>query len=326
MLKQKAIILSLMLTAVLVLAGSVSAEDEQTIIDAEDDVIVFDENSDMDFNEIDIILGGDNLPTTDDHPDIDITQVSYSKELGGTTATVQMNINSDGSISDSLTTMYQISITTSDDIYDISYWDGNCTLNGEDITHTNTGSSLTANFDLGSSDENYVYTMAMASTYSLTSSSIYIDIATDTEVVDVSISGPSSGETDENLTFTGSVQQGSASDYNWEWSFGDEDGGTRSGQNPTYSYDSAGDYEIELLVYDDNNTKLGVAYYDVSITESDSNGGSDNGENGDDTPPGNGDPNDKDDEADSEGLLMFIGLVAVIIIAGVAVLVYIMKK
>ncbi len=59
--------------------------------------------------------------------------------------------------------------------------------------------------------------------------------------------GPYEAEVGEDIQFTGSAE-GGVPPYTYEWDFGNGD--TSDEQNPTYSYDAAGEYDVVLTVTD----------------------------------------------------------------------------
>ena len=79
-----------------------------------------------------------------------------------------------------------------------------------------------------------------------------------------SISGPSSAQVDEQVTFDAadsSDADGSIESY--EWDFGD--GETATGQSVSHTFDSAGDYTVELTVTDDDGATA-TATQSVSVS------------------------------------------------------------
>jgi len=76
--------------------------------------------------------------------------------------------------------------------------------------------------------------------WNLTTATIVSPLAVDAH-------GPYTGVVNVPLAFTGSATGGTPP-YTWHWNFGD--GGTSSQQNPTYSYQSAGVYTVNLTVTD----------------------------------------------------------------------------
>ncbi|MBV0924114.1 PKD domain-containing protein [Halomicroarcula limicola] len=77
-----------------------------------------------------------------------------------------------------------------------------------------------------------------------------------------SISGPASAQVGESLTFDATASDdGSIASY--EWDFGD--GETATGQSVTHSFDSEGDYTVELTVTDDEGATA-TATQSVSVS------------------------------------------------------------
>ena len=118
--------------------------------------------------------------------------------------------------------------------------------------------------------------------------------------LDVSISSPEKGKTGEDIDFSVAVS-GGQEPYYYDWDF-DGDGITDSEEkNPTYSFDEPGTYNITVKVYDDITFSSGLD--SVTFTVEVGTGGD-----------------------SSSSLTMFIALIAIIVIAGVAVLVYFIRK
>jgi len=77
-----------------------------------------------------------------------------------------------------------------------------------------------------------------------------------------SISGDTEGCQDEALNFQGSVVP-SGNNYTWNWSFGDGSSDTR--QNPNHSYQSKGNYTVQLIVTEPGGICSDSATHQVSI-------------------------------------------------------------
>jgi PKD repeat protein len=230
------------------------SDEEETIEDPFGDVFVFDYDSE------DL----ENFSTTDEKPNIDIKKVTYAKNDGNTevqlTLEVYGNIEDKGSLDsedfDSLNLVsYGLSLSTSQDTYEINYINQTCQLSYSDYTTVNItdfsvdDGNLTIQFDLLNADE--TYGEMIANTVELVFSGevigYYMDTAPD-EPMSVDAGGPYEGETGDNIEFSGIAYLGMPP-YTYEWDFGD--GETATGKNPVHSYEAAGNYTVTLTVTDD---------------------------------------------------------------------------
>jgi len=139
-----------------------------------------------------------------------------------------------------------------------------------------------------------------------------MDVAPDPEDLVVTASGPSKGKINETISFSGDVNGGSP-DYEWEWDFGDGTGVSYE-KNPSYKYNESGTYEVTLYVSDEN---LNLGSDSFKITISDNNNYISK----------NDDDDIRDDVTSAASpLFVFIGLIAIIVVIGIAVLVHIIRK
>ncbi len=287
----------------------VAADEEKSIEDPEGDVFVFDYDSE------DL----EDLLTTDEKPNIDIKEVTYAKNNGNTEVTLTLevygNIEDKGSLDtedlDSLNLVsYGLSLSTSQDTYEINYINQTCQLSYSDYTTSNItdfsidGGTLTIQFDLLNADE--TYDEMIANTVELVFSGddigYYMDMAPD-EPMSVDAGGPYGGEAGDDIEFSGIAYLGMPP-YTYEWNFGD--GETATGKNPVHSYEAAGNYTVTLTVTDDAGSTADDTTL-VPITKGD-------------TPPSNG-----GNGADS-GLLLFVAVIAIIAIIGIIVIIFIVRR
>ena len=287
----------------------VAADEEKSIEDPEGDVFVFDYDSE------DL----EDLLTTDEKPNIDIKEVTYAKNNGNTEVTLTLevygNIEDKGSLDtedlDSLNLVsYGLSLSTSQDTYEINYINQTCQLSYSDYTTSNItdfsidGGTLTIQFDLLNADE--TYDEMIANTVELIFSGdvigYYMDMAPD-EPMSVDAGGPYGGEAGDDIEFSGIAYLGMPP-YTYEWNFGD--GETATGKNPVHSYEAAGNYTVTLTVTDDAGSTADDTTL-VPITKGD-------------TPPSNG-----GNGADS-GLLLFVAVIAIIAIIGIIVIIFIVRR
>jgi len=246
-------------------------DEEEIIEDPFGDVFVFD------FDSEDL----ENLTTTDEKPNIDIKKITYAKDNGNKEVTLIIEVygviedrgNLDPEDFDSLNlVLYGLSLSTSQDSYEINYINQTCQLSYSDYTTLNItdfsvdGGTLTIQFDLLNADETYDEMIAntVELIFSGDDAGYYIDMAPD-EPMFVDAGGPYEGEAGDDIEFSGIAYLG-VSPYTYEWDFGDDE--TATGKNPVHSYEAAGNYTVTLTVTDDagstaNDTTL------VPITEKD---------------------------------------------------------
>jgi len=322
---KKTLILGIILTSLLVFSTlSASAiEETKTIEDKEDDVT----------DGLDVETG----TTVSYKPNVDIKKIiCVQKDQSVTvTLTVKGKIENRGNIKDLIgdpdedpgssgfsfnLVSYTIDIETSSTSYAILYINKVCNMTknyDEEIeprSFSDDGSNLVVSFDLQDDDETLVSVSAatMDMMFLVATGDIYMDFAPDPVDLEVTASGPSKGKVNENISFSGDVDGGSP-DYEWEWDFGD-DTGVSYEKNPTYKYTESGTYEVTLYVSDEN-LNYGSDSFKITISDN-------NDENS------NNDDNDSSDDVTSAAspLFVFIGLIAIIVVIGVAVLVHIIRK
>ena len=88
--------------------------------------------------------------------------------------------------------------------------------------------------------------------------------------LEIEINGPYTAEVDEDISFSATVT-GGVKPYIYNWDFGDEEG-TANVKTPTYAYDEAGVYTVELTVTDDQEESTRV---NTTATITDAPSGSD---------------------------------------------------
>jgi hypothetical protein len=296
--------------------SSVVADDEEYILeDDEGDVFVIDMTS-------------EDLETTDEKPNIDIKQITYSKTDGSTDATLILEvygtIEDRGGLDEEIellnSVMYTITLYTSEDTYSFTYINNVCQLtytSGSydnppiNITdYTKSDGVLTIPFDLTKSSETYVDLEAYTADFSFDLSGeggMYSDVAPDEEYIEATIEGPSNGDIGEELDFKGEAfDLYGTGTYSYHWNF--DDGSTSNMQNATHAYSAEGEYEITLTVTDEDYNEA-EATHTVTISSGEpTNGGNENGNDG------------------SAGLLLFVAIIIIIALVGIAAVVYIIRR
>ena len=308
---EKTLILVMGISCILIgsIYSVVAADENKSIEDPEGDVFVFDYDSE------DI----EDFVTTNEKPNIDIKKITYAKDSENKEVTLTLevfgNIEDKGSLDsedlDSLNLIsYGLSLSTSQDTYEINYINQTCQLSYSNYTVVNItdfsiyGGTLTIQFDLLNTDE--TYEEMVANTVELIFSGevigYYMDIAPD-DPMSVDAGGPYEGEAGDDNEFSGIAYLGMPP-YTYEWDFGD--GETANGKNPVHSYESAGNYTVTLTVTDNagstaNDTTL------IHITKGD-------------MPPSNG------GNGTDSGLFMFVAIIAIIAIIGIIVIIFIIRR
>jgi len=307
----KLLILAMSISCLLIgsVYSVVAADEEESIEDPEGDVFVFDYTSE----------NLEDLVTTNEKPNIDIKQITYAKNTGSSEVTLTLrvygNIEDKGSMDsedlDSLNLVsYGLSLSTSQDTYEINYINQTCQLTYSNYTAVNItdfsidGGTLTIHFDVLNASE--TYDEMIANTVELIFSgddiSYYMDTAPD-EPMYVDAGGPYEGEAGDDIEFSGYAYLGMPP-YAYVWDFGD--GETATGENPVHSYEAAGNYTVTLTVTDDAGSTANATTL-VPITKGDA-------------PPSNG-----GNGADF-GLLLFVAVIAIIAIIGIIVIIFIIRR
>jgi hypothetical protein len=263
-----------------------------------------------------------------DIDNIDIVEMTYSRQGITITLTLKVkeNIENRGSINEfesednTDVVVYSLSISTSDDIYDIIYVNNECQIAYESTGETENisksdfsakDSTLTVTFDLLSNDETYEDIYGETSYFKMSEDDLeYLDdTAPDIVELEVTIDAPPEGIIGENIDFSGEVNGDMSTSYTWAWEFGD--GNTSNLPNPTHKYSEPGTYEVSLSVTDADGNQ-GEDYWTLDISDNEpSNGGSQDGDA---------------EESSNSGLILFVVIIAIIVVAGIAVVIYIIRR
>jgi hypothetical protein len=285
---------------IIAIVSPVSAVDK-TLEDDLEDVIDMVESTDID--EV----------YTDEKPNIDIHKIYYTKD--GTSVTITMEMNDDGVIEnrgnidnpealDMVSYLCALTMEGAEVDYEIIYINESVTLNEEEegISYSIDGNKITFNFEVESASEVYsgIYAATVDSALeSALSFYMFADEFSDLEQgLSCSAGGPYSGKPGDTIEFEGAAS-GGFKPYTWYWDFGDDE--TSEVQNPTHTYDESGNYQVTLTVADGaGNTCERVVTAQIS-----SNGNDD----------------------DSEGnIMIFLAIIAVVVIAGIAVLAVFLRR
>ncbi|MEF8878776.1 MAG: PKD domain-containing protein [Candidatus Thermoplasmatota archaeon] len=244
---------------------------------------------------------------------------------------------------------YMVQINTSQNIYTVSYINKTCNITKGEYSLSSTPgvegsetievdyekddeSKISFTFDTGNSNETIKEITGISAYFKFNLTAILqmeggkggsnymslLDYFVDT-APNPDLSGTfytvSEGKVGEEINFTAN-SFGGAPPYSFQWDFGD--GNSDTGRKLTYTYDEKGNYTVNLTVTDNNGNKT---YYTQQIkikssstSTPDSNDDKEEGEGG-----------DAADNLESN-LLIFIGLISLIVIVGVAVLTYIKKR
>ena len=265
------IIVMLVSTNISFNASSIS-NDSSTITDPVGDVMVFDQN---------FYSGEVEQEYTSEVPSADIIEASYQKVDDN--IQVMFKVNEDGLVetidlynmnesdlldfllnsTEPIPLAYGITVITDQSEYRVSYEGGNCSLNYEQqLNFTVNQNIFLTEFSINSAEEKIkkVGVQSFFMDFSLTSSTIYMDVAPDSFMWMAEIRAPSSGLTGEQVEFRSEVY--SLADlfgmgtfhenFSYTWNFGD--GTSGFGKTTTHMYTHPGNYTVSLDVF--NETSL----------------------------------------------------------------------
>ena len=317
---KKILILGLIVCSLLIVPMySVVAAEEKTFTDPENDV--------MD------ILG----EYTNQKPNIDIISLDYSRDGKKVTLTLGVKgvVQNRGDIDEfeyfeEPSVSYNLNLETLNESYDILYVNGKCRLSyifieeSEDLsTFSVSNSILTVSFDLLDADEIYS-SIAVASMDYAPPYSFYFDEFVGEEYVplEADAGGPYEGVVEEDVNFS-VVAYGGVFPYTWEWDL-DGDGDVDSTeQNPTYTYEVPGDYNVTLVVTDDEGTAVNV-YTTVTVTDGED--GQDGADDGNGSTDGGSNGGSDGSRSSDWGVILFGVVIAIIVLIGIVAIVVIIRR
>jgi hypothetical protein len=284
-----------------------------------------------DVSTVDYLTGETKLVTS--HPDIDVdnldlVQATYTQS--GIKATVSLQVkgnienrgkimdpNSEDILSAFNTVEYGFQITTSEQDYSVSYSNqtGQLLIGGsEQINLTSSDFSvvddtLTISFELTSAEETYE-NLSATSTYIKANFSsmeseglVYLsDLAPNPPLVVFEAYASNIGSIGENIQFNGSVEPLTGQPpYTYRWDFGDESISTQL--NPTHTYTKAGEFTYTFTVTDQAGDSASETGKITISTEGGSNG-----------------------SGISNPMILFLAILAIVIVAGVVIIIWIIRR
>jgi len=268
------------------------------------------------------------------HPEIevnnlDIVKATYSQQGTQATLTLQVrgSIENRGKIIDFYTddtfgplnfVEYDFSLSTTEQDYTISYANQTGQVsNGVDTTNltssdfTVVGDTLTITFDLTSAAEVYdnmsVTSMFVKMNISAgdmdISGFVYLsDIAPNPALEIMEAYAPNIGSVGETIQFNGSIIPLTGQPpYQYRWDFGDEKTSTQ--MNPTHAYDKAGEFTYTFTVTDQAGDSASETGKITISTEGGSNG-----------------------SGLSNQMILFLAILAIVIIVGVVIIIWIIRR
>jgi hypothetical protein len=275
--------IALIVTILLTMTTTVTAENIFTIADETEDVL--DKNADL-----------------VSYPDLDIKEISVDRN--GNQIDLSLKLNENGKILNSgFIVAYTVYLTTSNNLYEIIYGYSETdfeeiALDGITITayeDLNSGSGVDVNIksDSGVGTNELKISFDLLNDYekliSIDGIAMYMSdlIGTETYIDEVMVNNsnfPSvdagdsySGKAGNKITFEGSLGQGNPGSYNWLWTIEDTSI-IKEGQTVEHTFITPGSYTGTLYVYDGQGGYAEDSFT-LQITGSSSNGGNNGGSN-----------------------------------------------
>jgi hypothetical protein len=314
-------IIAIVISSLLLLTTFSAEAADRTITDGVEDVTSMD------------MISGETIVVTSspyiDVDNIDLTQATYTQQGGIVTLALQVrgDIEDRGQMMDlseadigfeSMDVVeYRFELTTSDQMYSVTYTNKTCQLDKGDGNMINisssdfsvTGDTLTASFQLDAATETYD-NLTAGTTYinadftnveNISGFVLYSDFAPNPTLTIYEAYGPNIGSIGESIQFNGSATPFTGQPpYTYDWNFGDQ--GTATVQNPTHTYSKAGEFTYTFTVTD--------------------HAGATASETGTITISSGGSPS----SSTSTPMILFLAILAIVIIVGVIVIVWIVRR
>jgi hypothetical protein len=288
---------------------------------------------------------------TSELPSADIIEVTYDREAGGTKVDISFEVNQEGQIETLNTTDessleellnsstplplgYIIIVNTGNSSYTMMYEAGVCRLdNGTELDYTVEDNVFDTSFNLRSTSEE-ISQVGVISLFlkmeSFTSIISYSDAAPDSFKLLAEITAPSEATVDNEVNLVGVAFNPADilgfsmldTDYTYKWDLDDDGVTDETGESITHTFQYTGTYPVSLTVVDSENNEA-TASTTITVTEgsSDDNGNTDTPDdnNGGDTEGGSGDTEDNP-------ILIFIAIIGIIVVIGIAALVVVIRR
>ena len=313
----KKFIIGLILGSLLLLSPifNVSAEETEYLSDDADDVYKIDFEKLNETEDIYNITGFQDFPTTSEKPNFDIINVTYSKtEEKNATLSLEVKGKIEELAGDGLAySSYQLMLRTTNSNYSITFYNESYIVAEADGDEINVdygkdkdNTRINFDFQLKSSDETFKDMHALTADFNLSNFKYYVDIVPNPVELDVEINAKSSVEVGKKVDFSVVMGNEGSRPYTWQWDFGDDT--TGAVKNPTHTYTSPGEYTVTVTVGDEYGN-YGKATHTIEVYET-----------------GSGDGGENEDSVDTPNMMIFLGVIAVIVIVGIAILFYVIKK
>ncbi|MEF8848503.1 MAG: PKD domain-containing protein [Candidatus Thermoplasmatota archaeon] len=313
----KKVIVGLILSSLVLLSPifNVSAKETEYLSDESDDVYKIDFEKLNETEDIYNITGFQDFPTTSEKPNFDIINVTFRK-TEGKNAVLSLEVT--GEIEELTGTglaysSYQLMLRTTKSNYSITFYNESYIVAESERKEINVSygkdkddTRINFDFELKSSDETFKDMHALTADFNLSNFKYYVDIVPNPVELDVEINAKPSVEVGKKVDFSVEIGNEGSGPYSWQWDFGDDK--TSTVKNPTHTYTSPGQYKVTVTI-GDKLGNYGKATHTLEVYETGSGNG--NGDNG---------------SVDTPNMMIFLGVIAVIIIVGIAILFYVIKK
>jgi len=251
-------------------------------------------------DDINDVFGEEETETNLSRPNVDIYQVICEQD--GKDVSLSLKLAPGGVIQNSTTYGYTMGVlTTGGYAYTVSFgelivgsnqWmviatpvavEGEETELNHQVSGMNTD-TVTISFDLLKTNEKCISAYAMV--YEISGKSygdeVYFDRFYSGGNLVIDAGGPYTGKKGKTINLTGTIENGSTSDYEWIWLI-EETNTVLEGVNVSYTFKVAGNYTGILYAYDSNGN-FGMDDFTVDISSPGSSGGSSSNNGGGGTP------------------------------------------